>query len=253
MKKTLNITLFVLFLAVTMSLIVYIYYVRGQQRISIVKVNIIRSTDEGFLDKDLLANDLKKKSNFDLKNVANISLKQIENQLSQDPYIEKADVLLNIHSELIINVKEKIPVIRVFNETNESFYIDEKAKLFPLSTGYSPKLAVASGNIKCSYLGSAITPNKIEPVQKDLCELGKLLNGNQFIKAQISQVYVTETGEYELLPLLGNHIILFGNMDNAGEKIENLEAFYKNILVKKGWDTYSTLNLQFRNQVVCIK
>lgn len=253
MKKTLNISLFLLFLVLATTLIAYIYYVRGQQKISAMKINIIRSTDQGFLDKDKLRNELKAKSNIELRNVAGISLKQIENLLAQNPFIEKADVLINIHSELLINVKEKIPVIRVFNETNESFYIDDKASLFPLSPDYSPKLAIASGNIKCSYLESAITPNKIEPLQKELCELGKLLNSNEFIKAQISQVYVTESGEFEFLPLLGKHIILFGSMDNATEKIENLEAFYKNILIKKGWDTYSTINLQFRNQVVCIK
>ena len=253
MKKILHISLFALFLVVTMSLIGYIYYLRGQQKISAVKINIIRTSDDGFLDKEKIKLELKEKTSIDIKNVSNISLKQLENQLAQNPFIEKADVLLNIHSELVINVKEKIPVIRVFNETNESFYIDDKAKLFPLSPDYSPVLTIASGNINCSYLGSAITPNKIEPVQKELCDLGKLLRSNRLLNAQITQVYVTESGDYELLPLLGEHIILFGTIENAKEKLENLEVFYKNILVKKGWDTYSTINLQFKNQVVCIK
>ena len=253
MKKTLNISLFVLFLITTVSLVGYIYFLRGQQKISALKINIIRTTENGFLDKEKIKLELKDKTSIDIKRVGNISLRQIENLLLQNPFIEKADVLLNIHSELVINLKEKIPVIRVFNETNESFYIDDKAKLFPLSTDYSPKLAIASGNITCSYLGSAITPNRIEPVQKDLCELGKLLRKNQLLNAQITQVYVTENGEYELLPLLGEHVILFGNIDNASEKIENLEVFYKDILVKKGWNTYSTINLQYKNQVVCIK
>jgi cell division protein FtsQ len=253
MKKILYISLFVLFLAAAISLIGYIYYVRGQQKISLVKVNIIRPTEDGFLEKEKIRQELNEKTSIDIKNVSNISLKQLESHLAQNPFIEKADVLLNIHSELLVNVKEKIPVIRVFNETNESFYIDDQAKLFPLSSDYFPKLAIASGKINCSYLGSAITPNKIEPLQKDLCEMGKLLSKNQFLKAQITQVYVTDEGEYELLPLLGEHLILFGKMENAKEKLENLEVFYKNILVKKGWDTYATINLQFRNQVVCIK
>ena len=253
MKKTLHISLFVLFLVATVSLIGYIYYLRGQQKVSAVKINIIRTTEDGFINKEKIKLELKEKNNIDIKNINNISLNQLENQLAQNPYIEKADVLLNIHSELVINIQEKIPVMRVFNESNESFYIDSNAKLFPLSTDYSPVLTIASGNITCSYLGSAITPDKIEPVQKDLCELGKLLRKNQLLNAQITQVYVTENGEYELLPLLGEHIILLGNMDDAAEKIENLEVFYKNILVKKGWNSYSTINLQFKNQVVCIK
>lgn len=253
MKKILHISLFALFLAATISLIGYIYYLRGHQKISAVKINILRTTEDGFLDKEKIKLELKEKTSFDIKNVSNISLKQLENQLAQNPFIEKVDVMLNIHSELVINVKEKIPVIRVFNKTNESFYIDDKAKLFPLSTDYTPVLTIASGNIDFSYLGSATAPNKIGPVQQGLCELGKLLRSNQLLNAQITQVYVTESNEFELLPLLGEHIILFGKIDNAAEKLENLEVFYKNILVKKGWDTYSTINLQFRNQVVCIK
>ena len=205
------------------------------------------------MNKENIKLELKKKSNFDLKNVGTIKLSQLENLLAQNPYIERSDVLVNIHSELVVNIKEKTPVMRVFNKNNESFYIDDQAKLFPLSPDYSPMITIASGNIGCSYLESALTPDKKEPVQIELCELGKLLRKNQFINTQITQVYVTEKGDYELFPLLGDHIILFGKMNNASEKIENLEIFYKNVLVKKGWDTYASINLQFKNQVVCIK
>jgi len=253
MKKTLNISLFVLFLGATLVLISYIYYLRSQQKITDVKINILRDTETGFLDKEKIKLEFKDKSGIDLKNISTIKPYQLENLLAQNPYIEKSDVLVNIHSELVINIKEKIPVLRVFNKKNESFYIDEKAKLFPLSADYSPIITIASGNIDCSYFETAITPDKKVAVQIELCELGKLLQKNKFINAQITQVYVTENGEYELIPLLGNHIILFGKMENASEKIDNLEIFYKNVLVKKGWNTYASINLQFKNQVVCLK
>ena len=40
MKKFIHISLFALFLAVTISLIGYIYYLRSQQKITVVKINI---------------------------------------------------------------------------------------------------------------------------------------------------------------------------------------------------------------------
>jgi cell division protein FtsQ len=242
-----------LFLAASLFLIGYIYFLRGQQKISAVKINIFRGTEEGFLNKEKITLELKEKSSFDIKQLRNLSISQLESMLKQNPFVEKADVILNIHSELIINILEKKPIVRVFNQNSESFYIDDKARLFPLSPDYSPKLVIASGNINCSYLENAITPDKIEPIQKELCELGKILSNNEFINAQVAQIFINEKGKIELIPLLGNHIILFGNIENAEEKIENLEIFYKDILIKKGWDTYASINLEFKNQVVCIK
>ena len=36
-------------------------------------------------------------------------------------------------------------------------------------------------------------------------------------------------------------------------KFKKLELFYKNILPTKGWNYYESVNLKFKNQIVCTK
>ena len=47
--------------------------------------------------------------------------------------------------------------------------------------------------------------------------------------------------------------IYFGNTDNMDNKFKKLELFYKNILPTKGWNYYESVNLKFKNQIVCNK
>jgi len=46
-------------------------------------------------------------------------------------------------------------------------------------------------------------------------------------------------------------LILFGPMDEIEEKFKKLKLFYKEVLPKKGWNTYSSINLKYKNQIVC--
>ena len=52
---------------------------------------------------------------------------------------------------------------------------------------------------------------------------------------------------------LAKQKIYFGNTDNMEIKFKKLELFYKNILPTKGWNYYESVNLKFKNQIVCKK
>ena len=76
---------------------------------------------------------------------------------------------------------------------------------------------------------------------------------DKFLKAQIDQVYVTEGGEFELIPRIGNHVILLGKAVDLDDKFRKLYAFYKLGLNKIGWNKYNIINIKYKNQVVCSK
>jgi len=78
-----------------------------------------------------------------------------------------------------------------------------------------------------------------------------LINQNKFLKAQISEIYLNSKGEFDLIPQLGNHLIRFGTMEDASTKLNNLDIFYRKALIGEGWDKYETINLKYKNQVVC--
>jgi len=73
------------------------------------------------------------------------------------------------------------------------------------------------------------------------------------LKIQIEQIYVTKNREYEFVPKVGRHIIIFGGIENMNEKFKKLLVFYHQGINNAGWNTYKSINLKFENQVVCSK
>ena len=59
--------------------------------------------------------------------------------------------------------------------------------------------------------------------------------------------------EIELIPRVGNHIILLGSEEEMEAKFEKLMLFYKKGVQQTGWNQYSIINLKYKNQLVCVK
>ena len=68
--------------------------------------------------------------------------------------------------------------------------------------------------------------------------------------AMIEQVDITAQRTFEMIPKIGNQLIVFGDATDTETKLGKLKLFYKEIMVKAGWDHYSVINLQYKNQVV---
>ena len=54
-------------------------------------------------------------------------------------------------------------------------------------------------------------------------------------------------------PQLSKQKIIFGYPVDLDEKFNKIMLFYKRIAPLKGWNTYKTVNVKFKNQIVCDK
>ena len=75
-----------------------------------------------------------------------ISLYEIEQTICNHPHIQSADVFLLPNAELQVHVSQKKPIVRVFNLSDESFYIDASANIF-LVKNFTERVLIANGNI----------------------------------------------------------------------------------------------------------
>ncbi|MCK4408307.1 MAG: hypothetical protein KAV44_11570, partial [Bacteroidales bacterium] len=157
-----------------------------------------------------------------------------------------------------IDVVQRKPVVRVITKSNQNFYIDVNGVLMPLNKNHVARVLIASGNIGNSLLPPAKLKLQTDSLDQNqvlfkIYSLAKFINNNKFLNAQIEQIYINKENCIELIPKVGKHLIIFGDIDNMEEKFENLIAFYKNGLSKVGWDKYKKINLKYKNQVVCTK
>ncbi|MBA3665242.1 MAG: hypothetical protein H0W61_13670 [Bacteroidetes bacterium] len=193
----------------------------------------------------------------------NISVPAVERALNSHPAIENAEVSVDLNGEVKINVKQRTPVCRIINLDGESYYIDSQSKLMPLNDNYSARVIVANGYItepyarRYQYTVKQIGENKIFKeisVLDDVLAVVNHIQADTLLTALIHQVYVNEEKELELFPAIGNHKIIFGNTEQLAEKFNKLKLFYTQGLNKSdSWNKYSTINLKYKNLVVCTK
>lgn len=222
-------------------------------RIRSVKVEIMSNGALNFLDSMKVMSIVKgNDSNRMILGTRREDLKldKMERDLEFYPFIEKADVSVDISGRLIIKVFQRSPVMRIINKNRESYYVAKNGYKMPLHNGYSPRVLVANGNIAESLVDSNYVKSKL---------LGELLiianhcNRDEFWKAQIEQMYVDNYLDIILIPKVGNHSIVFGSADRVQSKFEELRTFYFKGLNNLGWDKYKTINLKYEGQIVAEK
>ena len=83
--------------------------------------------------------------------------------------------------------------------------------------------------------------------------MAQYLRTDDLWNAQIEQIHVTANQEIELIPRVGDHVIVLGRPGNYAQKFDRLQTFYKKALDQVGWDRYSRINIDYTNQVVATK
>ena len=227
-----------------------------------IKVN----QDDGlyFLDKIDIAQLIKDRGDSIIgQPKSTVNIPELENILNSHADIANAEVSMSIDGEVKINVKQRKPVIRIINKNGDSYYLDDEGKLMPLSDKYTAKVLIANGNIlepfATRYKYSVATISK-DSVLKATSMLGQLfamanyINADEFWKSQVQQIYINDEKDMEIVPMVGNQKIIFGDTTAMDEKFKKLLTFYQQGLNTTGWwNKYSTINLKFKNQIVCTK
>ena len=196
------------------------------------------------------------------QSVGYINPEKIENNIRKQPYVARANVFVSIDGNTEIKVIQRQPIVRIFNQKGESFYLDGTGHLLPLNPDFSARVLIANGYIPesfsttANYLQDSIHVKdslQYNSVLNNLFTLSTFIVKDPFLKALIEEVFVGKNGEFELIPKVGNQIILFGTAENIKEKFDRLLIFYKHGLSVTGWGRYNVINIKYKNQVVCSK
>jgi len=175
-----------------------------------------------------------------------LNLRSLEADLQKNIWVKKAQLFFDNNAVLQVKVTEREPAARVFTSTGNTFYIDSSAAMLPLSDKYSARLPVFT-----NFPSDKKVLTKTDSLLlRDIYTLSMALQADPFWMGMIDQVDITSQRSFELLPKIGNTVIVFGDASNATEKLHKLLVFYKKVLVKSGWDKYSIVNVRYANQVV---
>ncbi|MDR2131246.1 MAG: cell division protein FtsQ [Odoribacteraceae bacterium] len=173
------------------------------------------------------------------KKIATIDKDSLERVLAKNPMITSAQVYYSLDGYVYVNIGQREPVLRVM--AGEGYYVDRDGQIMPLSSKFTSRVIVATGNISQTF-----ACERLAPFVKDLVR-------HAFWNAFIEQVVVLPNGDVVLIPKVGDFKITLGPLEGYEERMEKLMIFLKRGIKKGGWDCYKEIKLKFDKQIVCVR
>ena len=221
-----------------------------------IVIEISDSSDYHFVTKRQILNlAYGNSSRIAGKPVKEVSVSAIENRINGLRELKKAEVYMSIDGIVHVYLEQRNPVMRVMPGDGGDFFVDEDGVVVRRRNLYNPRLHIVEGNVNISSAmlnGVSVLDTSIKhSILKDIYPLVNYINDDNFWSAQIDQIYVDGNDEIDLIPRTGNQVIHLGSTENYEGKLRNLETFYDKVLPVVGWDKYSVINLEFKDQIVC--
>lgn len=210
---------------------------RNSQQIITKSVVKFQSKEPYFLSEQIV-NKLLIQNNATVKKQAKsvIDLYKLEEQVLENPYVEKVSLFITIDGKLNTFIKQREPIARILSG-NSSYYVDSQGIKVPISENFSARVPVISG-----------ISNENE-VSKLMVLLNKLVN-DDFLSKEIIGIEFKDQNEYIFTVRSGNYRINFGDLTDIEKKTKKLKAFYSKVFLDSTIHKYKTINIKYHNQVV---
>jgi cell division protein FtsQ len=212
-------------------------------------ISIKGDSQKWFLDKKDIAAVIIAQGGIRGQVLKGFDLRRLENQLKNNVWVKDAELFFDNKQMLQIRIEERSPVARLITLSGNSFYVDSSGERLPLSDKFSARLPVftsfPSDKDKVNTTDSAL--------MRHIIQISDVLSKDPFWMAQIAQIDILPDRTFEMIPVVGNHTIVFGDGTDHEKKFKRLMLFYQQVLSKTGMDVYSELNVQYDRQVIGIK
>ena len=183
------------------------------------------------------------------KPLASFDLNRMESLLEHNVWVKDAELFFDNNDILRVNVEEREPIARIFASNGNSFYIDSSGKHLPLNDKMVVKLPVFTNfptDIPFLHGSDSLLMEQVKAISQYILK-------DSFWNAQLAQLDINAEKKFEIIPVVGNHVILFGNGEDIIQKFHRLMLFYQQVSSKVGMDKYSFINVQYDKQVTATR
>lgn len=237
---------------------VYLAISSGSKRCGKISIDIKDSSTYHFVTRKQLLNLVYSSTGTILgKPLKELSVAEIEGKVNGLRELKEAEIYFTIDGTLHVFADQRDPVMRIMPDGGGDFFLDEDGVIVRKRNLYTPRLHIVEGNVNISSAmlnGVSVFDTTIKnSILKDIYSLVEFIDKDDFWSAQIDQIYVDSNDEIDLIPRVGNNLIHLGTCENYEGKLKNLLAFYDKVLPEVGWNKYSVINLEYKDQIVCKK
>jgi len=182
--------------------------------------------------------------------LGDLDMERMERVLESAPFILSADAFVDAEEVVHLEIKQREPIVRIMDRDGQQYYLDHTGTRMKLSDHFTARVLVATGDIPPFDPEFQTAENNN---LRSVFDLTQNILKDDFLENLIGQIYVGRESELQMVPIVGNQRIIVGSIDDLDDKIFRLKTFYEEAMSRMGWNKYKTINLKFKNQVVCKK
>ena len=178
--------------------------------------------------------------------VSKWDMSEMERRIETNPFVKDAEVYRDVKGNVLVRVKQRKPIARIYHQYEKDSYVDEFGDLLPTNARHTARVPLLE--IEGLSWESNLTETNYG---QGLLNLLKYIEQDDFWRAQIAHLDVKKNGQIEMIPQVTKQRILFGMPEDIESKFDKLMIFYKKILPAKGWNKYTMVNLKIKGQIIC--
>ena len=222
---------------------------KNQKHCADIKIEIVGKNRHLFIDEKDVLEILNAAQPVKSSSVADINLRALESLVEKNAWVSNAEMYIDNNQVLQVKIEERQPVARVFTLQGNSFYLDSGCMRLPLSDKLSARVPVFTGFPSDKEV--LAKPDSL--LLRNVVKMGEYIVTDSFWMAQVSQLDITPQGGFEIVPVIGDQTIVFGEAENIDAKFSKLLVFYQKAWLQNGINTYEKLDLQYNNQIVAVR
>lgn len=202
------------------------------------------------------------------RQIDSINTSAINALITSHDFVRNVKTAVGLGGTVTVTIEQRKPLLRVITDSGYDFYYTADDHIVPAGYKSAHYVPVITGRFTPPFPTTYSGPlnpsgNETEKKSKEsyifiykLINFVRYIEDNEFWKSQIVQINLiagSQEPEIELIPRVGDHVVLLGGMDGYEKKLDKLMAFYRKALPHEGWDRWNYINLKYDGQVVCSK
>lgn len=187
----------------------------------------------------------------DRSSLKELNTRKLESVLTADDRVKRAEIYVDKHKVLHVFIAQKDPLVRIMDNDDVSYYIDEMGEPIAKKIGSAVRVPIATGYIEPYKKGLMKSTSKSN--LRQIYEVASYIHKDEFLLALIEQIDISKDGNITVVPKIGQQKLVMGNADELEEKFDRLKILYRNGLPQIGWNKHSVYRLDLKDQITGVK
>ena len=174
------------------------------------------------------------------KRLPEVPVGKIEAFLTKFSNFENVECAVTSKGNLRVQVTPIVPELRVFDDS-ASYYINKAGKRIDANAEFFSDVPIATGHFTDTF-----SPVELLPV-------ARFIASDSTLRHLVAMISATDAHNIIIVPRIRGHVVNIGDASRLREKFDALMLAYRKIMPYKGWETYDTICVKYRGQIVATR